>query len=388
MANILDYLTWRGDVPFSVSPFNEVDGLVLSELAYTNLSGIVGEGAQRVSIREVRRRFWEKHTREEVLAETSFTKMAAFLLDGMAEGARFANTELCFFLDQVDPKADLQLAAVTFYLEDGTAFAAYRGTDTTVVGWKEDFNLSYQPETEGQRRAAAYLDAHFQDTDTKLRVGGHSKGGNLAVFAAVKASESVRSRILAVYNNDGPGFLTEFTRSEAYRDMLPRIKCVVPEGSVIGTLLDSKAEQLVVKSTAFGIMQHDGFTWQVLGRRFVEADKRSESSLLIEQTMRQWLSGKTEQERRLFVNSLFSLFEATGKETFADILQEKGRSLATMGKTLETMPRDQRAAVWGMLSGLVFTGSENLYQNARRGVRQLLDGLTARDKGDNPESTT
>ena len=104
--------------------------------------------------------------------------------------------------------------------------------------------------------------------------------------------------------------------------------------------------------------------------------------------MRQWLSGKTEQERRLFVNSLFRLFEATGKETFADILQEKGKSLAIMGKTLETMPRDQRAAVWGMLSGLVFTGSETLYQNARRGVRQLLDGLTARDKGDNPESTT
>ena len=380
MPNINDYMAWRGDVPFSVSPFNEVDGLVLSELVYTDFSGLIREGETRVSIAEARRRFWEIHTREELLAVTSFTKMAPFLLDSIADSARFGKTEIGWFLDDFDTKADLQLAALTFFLEDGTAFVAFRGTDTTVVGWKEDFNLSYQPETEGQRRAAAYLNTHFADGALPLRVGGHSKGGNLAVFAAVKADESVRGRILAVYNNDGPGFLEGFTQSEAYREMLPRIVCIVPEGSIIGTLLSSSAFQHVVKSTAFGIMQHDGFTWQVLGPSFVEAEKRSENSILIEQTMRQWLSGKSDEERRLFVNSLFSLFEATGKETFAEILQEKGKSLSSMYKMLETMPKEQRVAVWGMLNGLVITGSENLYQNAKRGVRQLLENVITRDR--------
>ena len=388
MANIFDYLAWRKDVPFSVSPFNEVDSLVLSELVYADFGGVVPEEGEPVPLAEARKRFWQRHTREEIMAQDSFTKTAPFLMDGMVDGARYANTELRWFYDVVDDGRDLQLAALSFYLPDGTVFVAFRGTDSHIVGWKEDFNLSYMPETEGQRRSAAYMNRHFTDCSLSLRLGGHSKGGNMAVFAAVHADPAVRKRITAVYSNDGPGFLEDFTQSDAYREMLPRIVSIVPEDSIIGTLLYSGACEHVVKSSAFGILQHDGFTWQVLGRRFVEADKRSESSLLIEQTMRQWLSGKTEQERRLFVNSLFSLFEATGKETFADILREKGKSLAIMGKTLETMPRDQRAAVWGMLSGLVFTGSETLYQNARRGVRQLLDGLTARDKGDNPESTT
>lgn len=388
MPNICDYLSWRGDVPFSVSPFNEVDGLILSELVYADFSGIILEGEERVPLPEARRRFWQKHKREELLQDTSFTKMAPFLLDDMADNARFGKTEIGFFLDEFDTKADLQLAALTFFLEDGTAFAAFRGTDATVVGWKEDFNMSYQPETEGQRRASAYLDKHFADTDIPLRVGGHSKGGNLAVFAAVKACESVRSRILAVYNNDGPGFLDAFTELDAYREMLPRITCIVPESSIIGTLLSNSAYQHVVKSTSIGILQHDGFTWQVLGPKFVEAEKRSENSVLIEQIMRQWLSGKTEEERRLFVNTLFSLFEATGKDTFVEMMQEKAKSLSSMYKMLETMPKEQRTAVLGMLNGLVVTGSESLYQNTKRSVVQLLENVTAREREKKQEEPT
>ena len=223
MANIFDYLAWRKDVPFSVSPFNEVDGLVLSELIYADFSGCVAADEENVPLSNVRERFWQRHTKEAVLAEDSFTKMAPFLMDGMVEGARFADTKVSWFYDVVDPAEDVQLAVAAFWLPDGTVFVAFRGTDSTIVGWKEDFLLSYLPETEGQRRAAKYLDAHFADGHTPLRVGGHSKGGNLAVYAAVSACPAVRNRINAVYCNDGPGFLDAFTQSEAYREMLPRI---------------------------------------------------------------------------------------------------------------------------------------------------------------------
>jgi hypothetical protein len=155
MANIFDYLAWRKDVPFTVSPFNEVDGLVLAELIYADFSGCVAEDGEKVPLSAVRERFWQRHTKEEIMADDSFTKTAPFLMDDMLDGARFAGTSVSWFYDVVDTAADIQLAVATFWLPDGTAFVAFRGTDSTIVGWKEDFLLSYLPETEGQRRASA-----------------------------------------------------------------------------------------------------------------------------------------------------------------------------------------------------------------------------------------
>ena len=161
MANIQDYLIWRGDVPLSAVPLNEVDGLVLSELVYADFSGLVPQDGSRVPFRQVYDGFWRRHTKEKILATPSFTKMAPFLMDPMVNAARFGDMELSLYRDVVDTQADCQWAAVTFHLSDGTDFVAYRGTDTTIVGWKEDFNLSYQAETEGQRLAADYLNRHF-----------------------------------------------------------------------------------------------------------------------------------------------------------------------------------------------------------------------------------
>ena len=377
MANIFDYLAWRKDVPFSVSPFNEVDSLVLTELVYADFLGIVPQDGAKAPLAQVRERFWQRHTREGVMAEDSFTKMAPFLMDGMADGARFSETELSFFYDVVDPAADVQLAAVTFWLPDDTAFVAFRGTDSSIVGWKEDFYMSYLPETEGQRRAAAYMNEHFSENSVPLRVGGHSKGGNLAVYAAVSALPQVRERIMAVYNNDGPGFLEAFTQSEAYRDMLPRIICTVPEDSLIGALLSNEAYQHVVKSSAFGILQHDGFSWQVLGKRFVEAEKRSELSLLTETTLRQWLQGQSEENRKLFVNSLFDALEATGADTITQIKQDIVGSLVSMKKMMGTMPKEQREAVWGSLVQLIKTGGGNVMQETRKALLSRLESVTA-----------
>ena len=375
MANIHDYLIWRGDVPLSVSPFNEVDGLVLSELVYADFHGVVPEGGERVTIEEARRLFWDKHTKEEIMAQDSYTKTAPFLLDGMAGKARFAGTAMAYYYDVIDTDEDIQLAAVTFYLPDGTAFVAFRGTDDTVVGWKEDFFLSYMPETEGQRRAAQYLNRHFSGQALFLRVGGHSKGGNLAMFAAIKADPQVRRQIIAVYNNDGPGFLKEFTETDAYRDMLPRIICTVPEKAVIGTLLTNKAYQHVVKSTASGIYQHDGFSWQVLGTRFVETEKRTEGSVVLESTLHQWLSEQSEENRRMFVNTLFGLLESTGKATIGEIKGDMLGSLLSMKKMLETMQKEQRDTIWNMLVQFFMAGSDTLLQGTKKALLSRLETI-------------
>ncbi len=384
MANIFDYLAWRKDVPFTVSPFNEVDGLVLSELIYADFSGCVAEDGEKVPLSAVRERFWQRHTKEEIMADDSFTKTAPFLMDDMLDGARFAGTSVSWFYDVVDTAADIQLAVATFWLPDGTAFVAFRGTDSTIVGWKEDFLLSYLPETEGQRRAAAYMDAHFSDLDVPVRVGGHSKGGNLAVYAAVAACPAVRNRITAVYSNDGPGFLDAFTQSEAYREMLPRIISIVPEESMIGTLLSNEAYQHVVKSTASGIIQHDGFSWQVLGPRFVEVEKRSDGSYLTENTLKEWLGGMNGDDRRLFVGTLFGLLEATGAETIPQIKQDVVGALNSMRKMLETIPKEDRDAVWAIVTKLLKMGGENVWQEAKKGLSAFLESRAVRDKEKKP----
>lgn len=380
MANIHEYLTWRGDVPFSVSPFNEVDGLVLAELAYADFKGVLGEN-ERVTVEEVRRRFWTLHTREEIMASDSYTKSAPFLMDGMADQARFGGTELAYYFDVLDTQADIQLAALAFYLPDSTVYVAFRGTDDTVVGWKEDFLLSYLPETEGQRRAVEYMNGHFLTEPLPLRVGGHSKGGNLAVYASACAAPEIRRRIIAVYNNDGPGFLEAFTQTENYRELLPRIISTVPEQAVIGTLLSTGEARHIVKSTARGIVQHDGFSWQVMGSRFVEAEKRSDSSLFLETTVGQWLREQSMETRRIFVTTLFGLLESTGHDTISDIRGDLPNALANMWKMLEAMPKEQRDVSWNMLTELISIGSgralESMAQETRKGFTAWLGGALA-----------
>jgi hypothetical protein len=206
-------------------------------------------------------------------------------------------------------------------------------------------------------------------------VGGHSKGGNLAMFAAIKADPQVRRQIIAVYNNDGPGFLKEFTETDAYRDMLPRIICTVPEKAVIGTLLTNKAYQHVVKSTASGIYQHDGFSWQVLGTRFVETEKRTEGSVVLESTLHQWLSEQSEENRRMFVNTLFGLLESTGKATIGEIKGDMLGSLLSMKKMLETMQKEQRDTIWNMLVQFFMAGSDTLLQGTKKALLSRLETI-------------
>ncbi|MBQ8159726.1 MAG: DUF2974 domain-containing protein [Clostridia bacterium] len=364
MANILDYMAWRGDVPFSVSPFNEVDGLVLSELVYADFSGIVPEGDEGITVEEARKRFWGKHTPEEIMARDDYTKMAPFLMDQMADNGRYGGTVLRHFLNIVDPSADIQLACMTFSLPDNTDFVAFRGTDSTIVGWKEDCLLSYLPETAGQRRGVAYMNEHFTGSDRPLRVGGHSKGGNLAVYAAARCNPAIQDRILTVYNNDGPGFLEGFIQSEEYQKILSRIVSVLPGSSLVGTLLEHTMQEHVVKSNAMGLIQHDGFSWQVLGNRFEELDKRSDGSLLTEKVFHKWLGDQTESNRRVFVNTLFGLLESTGKSTLGQIRKDVVPSLNEMRKMLENMPKEDRDVTWNMILQLLQTGTGSIVQEA------------------------
>ena len=351
MANIFDYLEWRADVPFSADPFNEVDNLILAELAYTDFTGIVAPDGTETTLADACRMFFETHSKEEILTRRSYTARSPLLMEGMASGARFRGLLLSRYEQETDSDEEIQFSAVTFRFPGELLYVAFRGTDGTLVGWKEDFNFTFLPETEGQSRAARYLNEAGQGTHEPIIVGGHSKGGNFAVYAASCAPESIRERILGVYSNDGPGFREEVLQSEGYRSILPKAVCIVPDTAIIGRLLSSDIPYRVVGSDASGIVQHDGFSWQVKRNRFVDAEP-SASGELIGKTLGSWLATMSDETRRSVVDTVFGLFESSGAESFGEMGEHKWRSMETIVLGLRELPKEKQQELLTLLKVL------------------------------------
>ncbi len=352
MADIFDYLIWRGDVPFSADPFNEVDNLVLAELAYSDFDGILSNSFRKISVRKADERYFEMHSREEAENSNNHFVKAPVLMDGMLSGRRFCDVKFIKYLDVVNADKDMQIAAVTCLLNDGSAYVAFRGTDTTVTGWKEDFNMSYLPDTEGQLSAVRYLNEVGAWFEGPLRVGGHSKGGNFAVYASAFCNKEVQDRIINVYTNDGPGFRSEVMSREGYKNILPRVVSIVPETSIIGMLLTSNVKHIVVKSNEKGINQHFATTWQIERNSFVET-KPSAIGTFIKDSQKEWLSKIDDESREKFVNTLFLMFEATGMDTFSEMKENLIEAAERMYSTLKGLSKERQKEMRNIIDGLL-----------------------------------
>ena len=356
MADIFDYLRQRGDIPLSEDPFNEVDNVILAEFAYTDLSGLVSEGPVSVSLKTADEGYFRMHSRRDAEKSDFHITRAPLLMDGMLGGSRFGGMKLMKYMDVVDPNTDTQIAAVTCLLDDGSMYIAFRGTDGTLVGWREDFNMSYLPETGGQRRAVQYLNEVGAMTDRPIRLGGHSKGGNFAVYAAAFCDREVQDRIISVYTNDGPGFRDEVMEREEYRRILTKVISIVPGTSIIGMLLASSAEHIVVKSSESGMGQHDTMTWQVSHNRF-EMTEPSALGRFIMDSQKDWLSKLDDRSRENFVSTLFSIFEATGMSTFGEMRGNKIRSVERMLSTVKGLPKEKQDELRSILGELIESGT-------------------------------
>ncbi len=339
MADIMDYLEWRGDLSFKQSAFNEVDNLILSQLAYVNFDGIIPGVAynEAVTLEAACERFFKIYDEKEVLKNKSFIRLAPILMKKMAQSERFKRLKLGKYKSQLDYEAQKQFAALHMMLEDETIYIAFRGTDDTIIGWKEDFNMSFMTPVPAQIEAVAYINETAADLKQEIRMGGHSKGGNLAIYAAVNCKEEVKARILKVYNNDGPGFNKEMITSSSYQEMLSRIETIVPKSSIVGMLLEHEEEYVVVKSKQIGFMQHDAMSWEVLGNQFVYSDEMTRSSQILDHTLKAWVNNLTEEERAQFVDSLFAILSATGAKTLTDLSKARLKKANMLLKSYQAM---------------------------------------------------
>ncbi len=318
MADLFDYLHWRGDLLFSQDPPNEVDALIFSALAYIRFGGEAEAHPDTpLSVTDAAEGFFALPDHKERIRE----KEDLELLRAAAASQRFGGAMLCHYRDIFIPEEDTQFAAVTFLLDDGSAFLAFRGTDYSLVGWKEDFNMSFQVSVPAQRLALEYATQIAKTHPVPLWLGGHSKGGNLAMFAAIYAAESLRRRILGVFNHDGPGFREHVTRNPAYKEMVPRLHTLVPQSSVVGMLLEHEEPYTIVKSRQLGILQHELYSWELNGPEFIIVDELTADSRFLNQTIRNWLDEMTAADRYDAVDAIFDLLSAGDAENVDEILR-------------------------------------------------------------------
>ncbi|WP_315323268.1 Mbeg1-like protein [Stomatobaculum longum] len=352
---LFDYLKWRNDVSLRAAPFNEIDNVVLSYLAYADFGELLQEEKRRVSIETCFKRFCKKHDLANVRESKLFIERAPLVLEDMVCGARFRGTKVVHFREVFDKEKVQQFAALVFLLPDGTRYVSFRGTDLSITGWKEDFLMSFTAETEGAKEAVSYLNEVAACVEGDLILGGHSKGGNFAMFAAAFAEDAVKERILKVYNNDGPGFREEIVRSAAYRELLPKITNIVPQTSIIGRLLSNEAAHTVVKSTAAGIFQHDVTTWEVTKDKFVRTEPDAFSDF-VEKSLGTWLETMDDEARKSLVETVFSMIEMTEAETFVEFGENLFKNTGLIIKGFGKLPKEKRSELTAALGGLAEAG--------------------------------
>ena len=325
MGTVYDYMHWRGDLTFRAAPFCEVDSLILSMLAYVDMQDIVPAPDREVefpSVWAASKEYLERYpdpkkAKMGVLIPKDIIKMMRV----MRSTKRFGTLKMCNYVNVIDPETELQFSAVTFLLNDGTAVVTYRGTDDTLVGWKEDMNMCFLPVVPAQQKAVEYLTSVAEKHKGKLILTGHSKGGNLAVYAAVHSDAAIRERITAVYSNDGPGFGKNILDDPDYVEMRPRITNLVPQSSVVGMLLEHDENFTVVKSRQkSGFLQHNGLSWEILGNSFVHLKNVTSDSRKLDRTVNQWIRDMTPEQREEFAEAVYQLFSVDGAQTLTDLV--------------------------------------------------------------------
>ena len=342
MSESPNFLTYAQTVfdSFEERTFCAVDSLVFAWLSYLRLPGDMPElvGWQGLDVRELLR----AECYRDMIDDLWDPEGSRALLEAVAASPRYRGVHVCGYRAVNDVTATEQFAAMTFRFPAGLSYLSFRGTDSTIVGWKEDFNMAFRCPVPSQESAARYVDEAAAAIDEPLLCGGHSKGGNLAVYGAAMCSDAARDRIERAFSHDGPGFVEEFLSGDAFAGLSGRIDKTLPQSSIFGMMFETQEDYAIVESTEFSLLQHNPFSWVVDGCDFVYCERLSAGARYVDGSIREMLLAVEPAERERFVDALFSMFEATGAERFADIAGNLRESLPVMLQAAQGFDKDTR----------------------------------------------
>lgn len=341
MSNIIDYLKWRGDLSFDIDPFNEIDNVILSRLSYLPFHDIYLE--QRENIKSIAKKM-------EIIPKENFCwgEDKEFIQD-LAKTKRFKNLIISDCVEKVDAIHEKQFGAITIWLPNGEKYISFEGTDMTILGWKESFNMSFMTNIPSQLEAVQYLEKIANKYTSNIRLGGHSKGGNLAVYSAIFCNDSIKDRIIEILNADGPGFNNQVILDEKYIKIADKIKTYIPQTSIIGILLEHEEKYNVVESLQKGIMQHDLYSWQVEGTELKKIPEISSESKMVNKIVKDWLSSTTPEQRERFVNTLYEIIGKTEAKTIAEFSSQWFKNIRKIIETYKAMNEEEKKQMEDMI---------------------------------------
>lgn len=344
MPNMLDYLKDHGGVSLEAMPLNDVDELILAQMIYSDFDCTFALPEAPVSLKEalptlgaavaegdsLERRFVFKHDDDE--------KLVRLLMDS----PRISSMQVIGYVNKLEAEREVQFAAVALLVGDGTALIAYRGTDDTLIGFKEDCNMAFVAPVPAQTEALAFLALVAGQTPLPIRLCGHSKGGNLSVYAAAFCDDAIRARIREVVSFDGPGLGEADADCAGYGQIHDRVRVLMPRSSIVGLLFSQRAPITYIRSKKQGLLQHYPYHWQVDGTGFAPAENPTASGAYSSETARRFIGGLTMKEREVFVEAVYAIAQAAEAATWPELLKNWRHSAVQVVKALRDV--DPRTA--------------------------------------------
>ena len=337
MPNIMKYLEIKGDITFKQEEINEVDKIILTRISYLPFKEIkldkkdnIENISNKMKDLSLNKFIWKAD--KEFVIKLGLTK-------------RFKDLKVTDYKEIMDLHAEKQFAAITIWLPNKLKYISFRGTDMSLVGWKEDFNMSFMKDIPSQKEAVKYLNKIGKKYLGKLIIAGHSKGGNISIYAAINCRSRVRRKILEIINADGPGFNKEVINSKRYSKILERVNTYIPQSSIIGRLLEHEEEYEIVYSTQKGLMQHDIYSWQVEGNELKKIESFTDDSQFVNKVVRNWLQNTSEKQRENFVNIIYDVLISTEAKEVNDFGIDTFKKIRTVIKSYKNIEKEEKKEI-------------------------------------------
>ena len=351
MGTIIDYIREYGDYTFQEKAISEVDSLILSQLSYLKFDGIVpdiGENTEAVDMQYL----LQHKDYDRLYADERYRGKNTALFLAMAHSKRFGTLKMKSYVNRIDLDSETQFSAITYQLKDGSFYIAYRGTDETIVGWKEDLNLAFSEPVPGQVMAVDYLNRAAEKISRPFYIGGHSKGGNLAVYAAMNCKKPIQDRIIAIFNHDSPGFRPEVKEKCGYDRIESKIRRTVPRSSLVGMLLDCAGSYRVVGSKSIGLAQHDPYSWRVEKDDFQTVEHVHSHTMFMDTTLNDWILSLNQEQMHIFIDTLFDVIQASEADNLIDFLANWKRSIQGIMAAVKNLDTDAMAVMNDIMKAL------------------------------------
>lgn len=363
MENIIDYARSWGRYSFKDIPLNEVDSLILCQLSYLNYEKFVPGLDRRnapVSIQSI----YEHPDRDRIMDDYWYRENNKELFQAAAESIRFGSLKMNYYVNIVNEENETQFSAITYVLGDKNVYIAYRGTDANIVGWKEDLNLAFSKPLHSQYLATEYMDRVAGYIAGSFYTGGHSKGGNLAVYAAMNCGERTRDKLLMVYNNDGPGFRPEIREQGNFQAIADRVVKFIPRSSIVGMILEDHCDYEIVESRGIGLLQHNAYSWKVEKGAFKRAENMTSSKVIRDAALNEWILSLSEEEAHAFVDTLYEVVSASEASNVFEFGADWKKCLQSVLTAAREVNGATKKTIQKMLRSLFNILFENFHKNS------------------------